>query len=212
MNELIHGDCMEVMAKYPDKYFELAIVDPPYGINIDKIWGNENQGYKSYDVKGWDSCPPNKEYFTELFRVSKNQIVCGGNYFSEYLPSSMGWVVWDKGQRDFSMADGEMIWTSFNRALRIFTMSRGECVQQNGKSKIHICQKPVKLYKWLLEKYANKGDKILDTHGGSCSSVIACLEYGFEYLAVEKDEDYYNSAMKRINDYKAQTNLFKNVI
>ena len=196
------------MAEYPDKYFELAIVDPQYGLDIIKQWGEIKHGYKQYASKEWDKAIPDASYFTELFRVSKNQIICGGNYFAQYLPASQGWVVWNKMQREFSMADGELAWTSFDRALRIFDMSRGECVAQNG-DRFHPTQKPVKLYKWLLDKYAKQGDKILDTHLGSGSSRIACYDYGFDFTGFELDKDYFEAQEKRFNDHISQTNLFK---
>jgi len=203
---------MELMARYPDNHFELAIVDPPYGIDADKAQnaGGEKWGYKKYKETNWDSSIPNKKYFKELFRVSKNQIVWGGNYMTKYLPPKMCWLLWDKGQRDFSLADGELAWTSFNKALRIFTMPRGAALADanNSGGKLHPTQKPVKLYEWLLMNYAKEGDKILDTHLGSGSIALACHNLNFDLTACELDTDYYNAAMKRLKQHQQQLTMF----
>ena len=198
-------DNMELMARYPDKYFDLAIVDPPYGIGAENHAGKKENGWKQWDKKNWDNEIPNKQYFEELKRVSKNQIIWGGNYMTEYLHASMGWIIWDKGQRDFSLADGEMAWTSFNKAMRIWEYARAKTISDN---KIHPTQKPVALYKWLLDKYAKQGDKILDTHLGSGSIAIACHDYGFDLTACELDTEYFDKAMQRINNHVAQQKLF----
>ena len=215
-------DCMDGMAQFPDKYFELAIVDPPYGIGADKAQNKAaeqrekangkskaGRGWKKYNSTNWDNEIPKKEYWQELFRVSKNQIVWGGNYFIEYLKPSMGWVVWNKMQREFSLADGELAWTSFNSALRIFDMSRGEALAKNneGGGRFHPTQKPIKLYKWLLKNYAKQGDKILDTHVGSASSLIACHNLGFQYVGFEIDKEYYEESLKRLEAHKSQVSL-----
>ena len=199
---------MEALAKMQDNQFDLAIVDPPYGINANKE--KEHNGWKNYGIKDWDNEIPKQEYFKELFRVSKNQIVWGGNYMTEHLPPKMCWLLWDKGQRDFSLADGELAWTSFNKALRIFTMPRGAALAdaKNNGGKIHATQKPVKLYEWLLMNYANEGDKILDTHLGSASIAIACHNLGYDLEGYELDEEYYNAAVKRYNNYIAQLKMF----
>jgi site-specific DNA-methyltransferase (adenine-specific) len=203
---------MDLMARYEDNYFDLAIVDPPYGINADKAQnaGGEKWGYKKYKETNWDESIPKKEYWQELFRVSKNQIVWGGNYMTEFLPPKMCWLLWDKGQRDFSLADGELAWTSFNKALRIFTMPRGAALSDANKSggRLHPTQKPVKLYEWLLMNYAKENDKILDTHLGSGSIAIACHNLGYELTGCELDKDYYEAAMKRIEQHKQQQRLF----
>lgn len=209
----ITNECnMELMARYPDNYFDLAIVDPPYGIGADKAQNNggEKFGYKKYKDSDWDNSIPSKEYFNELFRVSKNQIIWGGNYMTEHLPPSMGWVIWDKGQRGFSLADGEMAWTSFNKAMRIFDFSRSECIKSNnvGLNKFHPTAKPYELYKWLLDKYAKQGDKILDTHLGSGSIAIACHDYGFDLTACELDKEYFDKAIERIKNHTSQQTLF----
>jgi site-specific DNA-methyltransferase (adenine-specific) len=211
-NEIFNLDCIEGMKQYPDNYFELAIVDPPYGIGADKAQnkGGEKWGYKKYKDTDWDSSIPQKDYWDELFRVSKNQIVWGGNYMTDFLFPSMGWILWDKGQREFSLADGELAWTSFKKALRIFDMSRGSALAQNneGGGRFHPTQKPVKLYKWQLQNYAKEGDKILDTHLGSGSSRIAAYDMGFEFTGFELDKDYFEASEKRFQQHIAQLTLF----
>jgi site-specific DNA-methyltransferase (adenine-specific) len=218
VSEVFNMDCVEGMKQYPDKFFDLAIVDPPYGINADgaqnkaaesRIKANgkskAGRGWKLYKETKWDLGIPTDDYFSELFRVSKNQIVWGGNYMTEYLPPSMGWIVWDKGQRDFSLADGELAWCSFDRALRIFTYSRGAALAADER--IHPTQKPVKLYRWLLQNYAKEGDKILDTHLGSGSSRIAAYDMGFDFTAFELDKDYFEAQEKRFKEQTAQLKL-----
>jgi site-specific DNA-methyltransferase (adenine-specific) len=204
LNQLYNMDCMEGMAQFPDKYFELAIVDPPYGIGAGKE--KPHNGWKDYGIKQWDNESPNNKYFQELFRVSQNQILWGANYMTDNLKPSQGWIFWDKGQRDFSLADGELAWTSFNRALRVFTFSRAKLNIERG---IHPTQKPVALYKWLLANYAKPCDKILDTHVGSASSLIACHDYGYQYIGFELDKDYFEAAQKRLARHKAQPTIFE---
>jgi site-specific DNA-methyltransferase (adenine-specific) len=208
ISEVTNEDCMEGMARYPDKYFDLAIVDPPYGINrggqTETFTKNKKHKRKHFENKGWDNEIPNKIYFNELFRVSKNQIIWGANYYTQYLPSSMGWIFWDKGQ-DLSMSDGELAYTSFQIALRRKIINRGQLMIEGGT--IHPTQKPIKLYKWLLSNYANQGDKILDTHLGSGSSRIAAYEMGFDFTAFELDTEYYEAQEKRYNAHIAQLKL-----
>jgi len=197
-------DCVAGMKEYPDKFFDLAIVDPPYGINEDG--GNKNRGRKAdnhkkiviHKKKEWDSAIPDENYFNELFRVSKNQIVWGGNYMTKFLPPRMGWVFWDKRiGGDFS--DGELAWTSFNRALRQFTYSyHGDT--KGGHSRIHPTQKPVALYEYLLKNYTKPGDKILDTHLGSGSSRIAAYKMDFDFYGFEIDQDYFEASEKRFKE------------
>lgn len=201
MIEITNEDNMALMARYPDKYFDLAIVDPPYGIG-DKFKGGKNGSIQQNKIvdKGWDVIPTEK-YWKELFRVSKNQIVWGGNYFA--LPATRCFVVWDKCiSDDFSMAMAELAWTSFDKNAKIVKL----IVPKGGR--IHETQKPIKLYKWLLDKYANISDKILDTHLGSGSIAIACHDYGFDLTACELDSDYYNAALKRLKQHQSQTKLF----
>ena len=205
--ELYNMDCMELMAQYPDKHFELAIVDPPYGIGVDgqKESSSKHGGRRKKDFKGWDKESPSENYFNELFRVSQNQIIWGANYFTKHLPASMGWIFWDKGQR-ICNSDGELAFTSFEKALRVYEVNR-VFITENGDTK-HPTQKPVKLYKWLLKNYAKAGDKILDTHLGSGSIAIACHDLGFDLAGSELDTEYFEAMMKRFNNHKAQLQLF----
>lgn len=206
-SEVFNMDCIEGMKQYANNYFELAIVDPPYGIGYDgqRESTSKHGGRKSYEFKGWDDKIPDEIYFTELFRVSKNQIIWGANYFTKYLPSSMGWIFWDKGQR-ICNSDGELAFSSFNKALRVAEYNRVEIAKHGGA--IHPTQKPVKLYKWLLTNYANQGDKILDTHLGSGSSRIAAYDLGFDFTGFELDEDYFKASEKRFKQHTDQLNLF----
>ena len=201
--KLFHGDCMAAMKEMKDKSFDLAIVDPPYGIGRDG--GETGKNWKFYEQKSWDSAIPSKEYFFELFRVSQNQIIWGANYFTIHLPSSMGWIFWDKGQ-ELTMSDGELAYSSFQRALRRKVINR--CKIQEHGGLLHPTQKPVSLYKWLLKNYAKDGDKILDTHLGSGSIAIACYDMGFDLTGYEIDKDYYDAAVNRIENHKKQLTLF----
>ena len=195
---------MELMAEFEDNHFDLAIVDPPYGIGYDgaNASSGSHGGRKAHKWKGWDSEIPKKEYFDELFRVSKNQIIWGANYFTEYLPPSMGWIFWFKDRGNFSSSDGELAYSSFNRALRHFTKNPLVLVREGGT--IHPTQKPVCLYTWLLANYAKEGDLILDTMVGSGSSIIACHQLGFDVVGCELDEEYYQLAQQRIKEETAQ--------
>jgi len=203
---ITNEDNMELMSRYEDNYFDLAIVDPPYGIDWMKQIENPNTkaNWKSYEKKDWDKTIPQKDYFDELFRVSKNQIVWGGNYMTEHLLPKPCWLIWDKMQ-EFTGAVFEMAWTSFKSPAKAFRMSR---VQAYAKGKIHPTQKPVKLYEWLLMNYAKEGDKILDTHLGSGSIAIACHNLKYDLTACELDKYYYEASIKRLNQHKQQTQLF----
>ena len=202
-------DCVTALKRYPDKHFDLAIVDPPYGIGAENHAGNAENGWKQWDKKDWDSSIPNDEYFNELFRVSKNQIIWGGNYFANLLPNSQGWIFWDKGQRNFSLADGELCWTSFKKSLRVFEMTRAKAKASIGYEKIHPTQKPVELYDFCLNfAKLEQGNLILDTHLGSGSSRIAAYKGGFNFVGFEIDQEYYEKQEKRFNDFKSQLRLF----
>lgn len=187
------------MARFPDKYFDLAIVDPEYGIGRDGSIKatSKHGGRKAHAFKGWDSKPAPPEYFQELFRVSKNQIIWGANYFTKNIPPSMGWIFWDKGQR-ICNSDGELAYSSFQRALRVVVYNRVE-LQKEGT--IHPTQKPIKLYSWILKNYAKPGDKIIDTHLGSQSHRIAAYKLGFDFYGWETDEQYFREGSERF--YKA---------
>jgi site-specific DNA-methyltransferase (adenine-specific) len=224
---ITNEDNMELMARYPDNYFDLAIVDPPYGIGVNMNMGVRAGEKRKHKQKDWDSSIPDVQYFNELKRVTKNQIIWGANNFSNLLPPSSEWVYWDKlitGKVDFS--SGELAYTSFNGSLKYFKYA----IQSNYilETRIHPTQKPVALYKWLLDKYAkikcdhkhseaerylctdcNNGKvKILDTHLGSGSIAIACHDYGFELTACELDPEYYDKAIQRIKNHVSQQKLF----
>ena len=197
-------DCMIMMARYPDDYFELAIVDPPYGINWTKQIKNPNlkANWLKHSKKDWDNEAPDVEYFNELFRVSKNQVIWGANHFINKMPiNSPCWIIWDKMQ-EFSSATFEMAWTSFNSPAKAFRMSRAEAY--TNQNKIHPTQKPKRLYEWILMNYAKEGDKILDTHRGSASLDIACHNLGFDLVTCEIDTDYFNDGNKRLEQHQQQ--------
>jgi len=205
---LLNMNCMEFMRNLPDNAYSLAIVDPPYGIgnrlNIDtwnkKIYPNSKNKHKTVE---WNNNPPNDKYFKELIRISINQIIWGGNYFK--LPISRGWIFWDKVyENTFNFSAGELAWTSFDKILKKFTKS----TRNSEKYNIHPAQKPVKLYEWLLTNYAKPGDRILDTHGGSMSSVIACINLGFDITCIELDKDYFEAAKQRIENHQKQPRMF----
>jgi len=205
------------MARYPDNYFDLAIVDPPYGIgengSTNKSRGKlaKAKNYKSF--AGGDVSSPDLEYFSELKRVSKNVIIWGANHFIEKIPfaNSSCWVVWDKVNGATDFADSELAYTSFKTAVRNFRFQWQGMLQGDMKNKeirIHPTQKPVKLYEWLLMNYAKEGDKILDTHLGSGSIALACHNLKFDLTACELDEDYYKAATKRIEEHTKQLRIF----
>ena len=201
---ITNEDNMLLMARYPDNYFDLAIVDPPYGIGMGggKI-GNSKKDYKQF--AGEDNSIPQKEYFQELMRVSKNQIIWGANYMIEHLYPTSCFLVWDKVQpQDFSMAMAEFAWTSFNSPAKICKKR----IVGADEVRLHPTQKPVYLYKWILDLYGNKDFKILDTHLGSGSIAIACHDYGFELTACELDKEYYDKAIQRIKNHTNQQKLF----
>ena len=203
-SDVFNTDCLEAMKSYPDNYFELAIVDPPYGININISMGRRKGDKKSnyHKFAGNDSEIPNKEYFTELFRVSKNQIIWGGNYMTDFLRPSSCWVLWDKGfSQEVTFAQFEMAWTSFNTSAKKYDK------HPNQPNRIHPTQKPVALYRWLLQNYAKPNDKILDTHLGSGSSRIAADMEGYDFTGYELDKDYFDASVKRFEEYKLQTKL-----
>jgi site-specific DNA-methyltransferase (adenine-specific) len=210
------GDCLEAMKEMPDNTYDLAIVDPPYGIGWDKdnleqynskscdAWKGRKP--KGYTKKDWDSKTPSKEYFNQLNRVSKNQIIWGGNYFN--LKPTGGWIVWDKGVVMPTFSDGEMAWQSLSNSMKIIKLLWAGYRKCEETSRIHPTQKPVKLYEWLLDNYAKEGDKILDTHLGSGSIALACHNRKFDLDAWEIDQEYYNNANKRLEQHMAQTTLF----
>jgi len=199
--ELLNTDCMDYMATLPDKAFDLAIVDPPYGICINAMSMGSRKTIKP-DKRNWDNAVPSEAYFNDLKRVSKNQIIWGGNYFN--LPPTRCFLIWDKGETMYNMsfADCEQAWTSFDKSARMYKKNPTDL------SRIHPTQKPVKLYEWLLHNYAKPGQRILDTHLGSGSSAIAAHYFGVDFVGCELDEDYYNAAKKRFELSTAQVSLF----
>ena len=205
---ITNEDNMILMARYEDNHFDLAIVDPPYGIDVTKMTLGNGKKKINRGASHWDSATPTKKYFKELRRVSANQIVWGANYMTENLPPSMGWVYWDKGTGKNDFSDGELAYTSFNRALRAYKISWVGANANNGTPRIHPTEKPIQLYEWLLMNYAKEGDKILDTHLGSGSIAIACHNLGYDLTACELDTEYYEKAMERINKHKRQIRMF----
>jgi len=207
MSEYLNIDCNIYMKSVPDKYFDIAIVDPPYALKVSNKMYKEKYNYRQWPKKEWDEKIPEQSYFDELFRISKNQIIWGGNYFINRIKKNSKCIlIWDKGQRELSfLADGEMAWTSYTNGLRIFSFSRG---LNNSKNRLHQTQKPIELYLWILEKFAKRGDKIFDSHVGSASSLIAFEELGFEYVGCEIDPDYYKESRERLEKYKSQKRLF----
>ena len=211
--KITNEDNMQLMARYENNYFDLAIVDPPYGINQDKTQESlsnkkgftKNAGtYKEYHKTEWDNSTPTKEYFNQLIRVSKKQIIWGGNYFFDLHLS--GCIIWYKGNSG-NFKEGELAKTNIN-TFKVYQYSRADAYINHCDLKIHPTQKPVKLYEWLLMNYAKEGDKILDTHLGSGSIAIACHNLAFDLTACELDKEYYDSAIKRIEQHKAQIRMF----
>jgi site-specific DNA-methyltransferase (adenine-specific) len=216
--ELLNIDCMEYMATLPDKAFDLAIVDPPYGIDAAELFGGEIRksgngcAMKSaFEKKDWDASIPEREYFEQLERVSKNRIIWGANYMTNHIPPSMGWIVWDKDNGTTKFSDCELAFSSFESALRKFKYTWNGMIQgdmKNKEQRIHPTQKPVKLYEWLLTNYAKPGQRILDTHLGSGSSAIAAHYFGVDFVGCELDTDYFNAAKKRFEQATAQLAMF----
>jgi site-specific DNA-methyltransferase (adenine-specific) len=212
---LYNVDCMEFMRGLPDNAYDLAIVDPPYGIGEDggKNRSRDTKKYpaRRYAIKKWDSKRPAKAYFIELFRVSKNQVIWGANYFIEMLNPSSGWIFWDKERYACDFSDGEFAYSSFKKGAKMFRYCwdgfRQGPTKQSIEKRIHPTQKPVALYKWILSNYAKEGDKILDTHGGSMSIAIACHDKGFDLDLCELDKDYFEAGKKRYLQHAAQLKL-----
>ena len=204
--ELHNADCMEIMAGYPDNYFDLAVVDPPYGIGAGEMTMGSGV-HKFKKGKNWDSAIPNGAYFDELFRVSTNCVIWGGNYFTEHLPPTSHWLLWDKKNAGLSFAEGELAWVLNGKNLRIFYWC--STVFRDG-GKIHPTQKPAELYKWIYANYAKPDMKILDTHLGSGSNAIAAYEMDMgEFVGCELDPDYFAAAKKRIDEALSQQKLFQ---
>lgn len=203
---LYHGDCMDLLATLPAKAFDLAIVDPPYGIGRSgkPKSTSSHGGHKGFEDKQWDNSAPNFRYFEYLEKSSSDQIIFGANYYPQFCPKGPGWILWDKGQR-IDQADGELAASSLNKPFRVFTLNR---VALQVEGTIHPTQKPVALYRWLLANYAKPGQTILDTHLGSGSIAIACHYAGHHLTAIEKDEDYIKAALERYKRETAQQDMF----
>jgi site-specific DNA-methyltransferase (adenine-specific) len=226
MIKLHNVDCMKYLAKCEDNAFNLAIVDPPYGIGWDKentsmsagirangtirphsTWKNPRP--KNYKRGNWDNAIPSKEYFNELERVSVHAVIFGGNYFTKHLRPSGGWIVWDKGVPEgMSLSQAELAWTNKLNSVKVTKHLWAGYKKCESVNRVHPTQKPVKLYEWLLMNYAKEGDRILDTHLGSGSIAIACHNLGFDLVGCELDEDYYNAACKRLKQHQAQQRMF----
>jgi len=197
---------MDYMKGLSDNAFDIAIVDPQYGIEADKK--NAHSSIRDNDkwaLKEWDKQPPGEDYFLELFRVSKHQIIWGGNYFLDFLPSTQCFLIWNKPERNFSLADAELAWTSFKKSIRVYDSPR------NKGQRIHPTQKPIGLYKWIYQKFVEEGWNVLDTHLGSGSSAIVAEKLGFDFVGCEIDKDYYKAALSRFNK-ETDLGLFKNAI
>ena len=204
INQIICGDCLEVMKEWPDNCVDLVLTDPPYGINYggqlkgkgDGKGGMDKNGWRSWDCPEWDKERPLYEDFLQILRIGTNQVIWGGNYFADYLPASQGWLVWNKGQRNFSLADGELAWTSFNKAMRIFDYSRGAMLADEKRH--HPTQKPLALSKWCLEKYSKPNDLILDCYCGVGSFCVAAKMLSRDYIGIDISEEYCQIARDRI--------------
>jgi len=208
---ITNEDNLDLMARYPDNHFELAIVDPPYGIGDTWSKSRKDRFYKKGKLHTYQNeSPPADSYFKELMRASKNQIIWGGNYFTKYLKPTNAWIIWDKGRNaDITfMSEAELAWTSFKKVMRISKHVWDGARKCEKTSKIHPHQKPIQLYEWILLNYAKKDDKILDTHLGSGSIAIACHNIKYDLTACELDKDYYDAAMKRLRQHTAQQRLF----
>lgn len=214
ISEVFNSDCLEGMKSFPDKYFDLAVVDPPYGIDgtVEIGFGDIKSGRvnrpSKWGQKEWDKERPTKEYFNELFRVSRNQIISGGNYFADLLPPTRCWLVWDKVQR-VNQADAELLWTSFNSSVRIYDFSCSKLQGFMNPNRFHPTEKPISLYEWIYFNYLPEGGKVLDTHLGSQSNRIAAHKMGnIDFTAYEIDKDYFEQGNKRFETFKSQTVLF----
>ena len=222
--QLFNEDCLDVMRRLADKSVDLILTDPPYGINIAKtgavgaenIFGKDGKRIKAapsknYGASSWDAAIPGKEYFEEMVRVSKHQVIFGGNYFVEHLRNSPCWIVWDKDNEGTSFADCELAWCSFSSAVRRFKYRWNGMLQQNMKEKedrVHPTQKPIRLFEWILENYAQPGWVIMDPFLGSGSSAIAAKRLGYEFIGVEREQSYFEAALERIPREVAQGRLF----
>ncbi len=207
VNTIINADCLEVMRDMEDNCVDLLLTDPPYGIGADEA-ASKNKGkwgWVDYGETQWDKKRPQKEYFDSMRRVSKNQVIWGGNYFADLLPPSMGWLIWNKCQRAFSLADAELAWTSYHKAIRTFDYSRGAAIQDG---KVHPTQKPKALFKWIIEKYTKEGDIVFDPYVGSGTTAVVCDLMGRKYIGIDISMEYCHIARKRVQEAKDSMGLF----
>ena len=211
LSEVFNDDCMAVMRRYPDKYFDIAIVDPPYGIGATKTIGSGDlrsgrKAQNKWGDKTWDDKRPAKEYFDELQRISVNQIIFGGNYFADLLPASRCWIVWDKVQR-VNQADAELAWTSFKGSVRVYQYHANHTRGFNSPNRFHPTEKPIPLYDWILKNYSKPGQSIIDTHLGSGSSRISAYKANLPFTGIEIDKEYFEAQEKRFNNFIKQYSL-----
>ena len=216
-NQIIYADCMDILKELPDKCIDLVLTDPPYGIdkyitnNGSLTPSNGNKFAIMYDKKRWDKKRPNKKIFDEIFRVSKNQIICGANYFVEYLPISRGWIFWDKMGDKMSSVNNELIFTSFDKSIKTFRRCHGldkGFMAKGINEVIHPTQKPLALIEWLLRDYSNENDLILDCFSGSGTTAVACHNLKRRFICIEKDYDYWKASVERLENAQAQMKLF----
>lgn len=209
-NKIINDDCLNILKQLPDKCIDLVLTDPPYGIGIDGqkecICSNPKHNRKEHIRKDWDKEIPKKEVFSNIFRVGKNVIIFGANYFNEYLyQGKKGWLIWDKGQRGLTMSDCEIIYTSFDRPTRIYNVNRCELIKDLT---FHPTQKPLKLFEMIINDFSNENDLVLDCFSGSGTTAIACSELKRRFICIEKDKDYYEASVRRLEEYNRQLKLF----
>jgi site-specific DNA-methyltransferase (adenine-specific) len=212
VNKIYNADCLELMKELPDKCIDLVLTDPPYGINVSRKNFSHSNFAKcnDYAVKEWDKIIPTKEVFNEIFRVSKNQIIFGGNYFVEYLSNSSCWLVWDKNNTG-GFADCELAWTNFTSAVRKYKWTWNGMLQENMKFKekrLHPTQKPVGLFEMILRDYSKENDLILDCFSGSGTTAVACHNLKRRFICIEKDYDYWKASVERLEREQAQLKLF----
>lgn len=220
INRIINADCLDILQQLPDKCIDLVLTDPPYGIGVNKksvILDGTIQGKgfgarrSNFAKKDWDDAIPQKEIFDEIFRVSKNQILWGGNYFAEYLYNSSCWIVWNKDNGTNDFADCEIAYTSFKSAVRMFEYRWNGCLQGNMKEKeirIHPTQKPLPLFQWCLQNYSKEGDLVLDCFSGSGTTAVACHNLHRRFICIEKDPEYWAASVKRLEEIQKQLTLF----
>ena len=207
-SEVYLEDCVTALKRYSDNHFDIAVVDPPYGIGANKMQLGNGKKKIYRGEADWDNAIPTAEYWAQLFRVSKNQIVWGGNYMTEYLKPTSAWLFWDKGTGENDFADGELAWTSYNGALRKITKSWVGANAKDGLERIHPTQKPIYLYDWIFNRFAKEGNLILDTHLGNGSSRIAAYKNKLHFVGFEIDKGYYEAQEKRFNAVISQQSLF----